>query len=1552
MIKKLLTIIPMLIINIIILVSCGSTESPKTSTDSPKTSSTEKEKYVFDRIEWADDFSSAKAIYKGTIDSTKTYEIRLSQISVEKTESTCTKYGSIVCSAAVDGKTYTKNIELPLASHEYEEEVKAPTFEEKGYTRHTCKVCGYYYDDNETDKLEHNYSEKWLYTEEGHYHACIDEGFESLKCNEEKHKFNDVVVLPTYDTKGYTRHTCEVCGYYYDDKFVDELEHNYSKDWSYNETNHYHSCIDEGYEALTNGEEKHKFLVDESAIESASLDDFDFTYMDDSKTYEISKYRGTSKKIIIPSSYNGISITSIGDNAFKYNDSLETIVIGGNIDRLGDFAFYGCLNLKNVYILNKKVISIGSDEFGSTWDASDFFIYVPEYLINEYNAITADYWQFYCASKGKITSLNSQNLYDYSCSVCGYKFNKSSDETEHNYSNEWSYDEISHYHTCLDEGYESLKTDENNHNFSVSILNPTFESKGYTRHTCEVCGYYYDDSETDKLEHNYSNEWSYNETNHFHSCIDEGYEELKSNLEEHSIVDEVINPTFEDEGYIRHICSVCGYYYDDNEVEVLQHNYSKEWSCDENNHYHSCIDEGYEDLHNNQASHIYERWNVTKNPTTLEKGLKERTCSVCGYKEIEEIDILPPYKITLDLNGGTSEAITTTSITITHLDKSFFKFDLYKENYKFKGWEVNNTQVFDKNGNIVNEIDLEDNLTFKAIFAEEVTLTINYSLYNPKTNSLIKKYDDALSDFGDISKTDDYAWNTQVNLHANLNEGYTFVGWYYNGIELSSQTDYNYMMWDTNITIEARIKYTIYNLTVYSNKTDLGKVMIREGYSQVFYDTQTLTNYYTESITIVANTLTETRYLGWFNENNALVSTNAVYTFDMPNRNYILQAKWNDFLITYELNGGINDNDNPSSYDINMSNIILKNPTKEGYTFVGWYYNNELITEINIQNKCDMLIEARWECYTLTTQINNSKAGTITEYCEKKITSGDEVTIIAVSNPGYTWIGWYDENNQLTDELSYTFNMPSKSITYEARWNANTNTSYKVEHYKQNIEDDEYTLFETDNLTGTTDTLTEGEVNVYKGFASPTISQANIDGDGSRVIKLYYIRNKYIVDLNRNNTNAGIVSGAGSIKYEKEITIEAITNPGYTFNGWYMNGELYNENSSFILNVGVENVSFEARWTTNKYAIIIDNQAEGATITGITSGNEYECNSLLTLTASNIPSGYTARWSRSDDIVYSGNTYSFNVPAETITITITTRPYTRNNNVIYFGTYPQNRVTNENLINELNGLSGSLPTSNMTYNWTDYNYYILSNVTSYMYYQDIDYDNDGTYDYRGVYFTQYRPYIFSNGSTTYSSNGYNTNTIYWFSYQPVRWKILSEENGKAFLIADLILDSQEFYPSDSSSAFSHNDGTGYANNYELSQIRKFLNEVFYNTAFNESLKSLIETTTVDNSATSSISDYACNNTEDKIFLLSYKEAKTYFISDVARETNPSEYARCQGCSVYGSWWLRSPDDYSASCAYYVQHDGNVSNASYYGYRTYLDVGVTSCGIRPACWITL
>lgn len=297
-------------------------------------------------------------------------------------------------------------------------------------------------------------------------------------------------------------------------------------------------------------------------------------------------------------------------------------------------------------------------------------------------------------------------------------------------------------------------------------------------------------------------------------------------------------------------------------------------------------------------------------------------------------------------------------------------------------------------------------------------------------------------------------------------------------------------------------------------------------------------------------------------------------------------------------------------------------------------------------------------------------------------------------------------------------------------------------------------------------------------------------------------------------------------------------------------------------------------------------------------------------------------------------------------------PYKKKDNYIYFGYYPQTKVEDNKIIDKLNKKSGSLPDSSNLYNWKDCNYYIQSNVESFMYYIDIDLNSDGLNDYRGIFFTKYRPEYTENESSSSNSvqydNGYFTNTVYWFKYEPIKWRIREEHDGKALLASDLIIDSSDFYPTSEEDKFEHNGGVGYANNYELSNVRKWLNNDFYNLAFNNQEKSIIVDELVDNSVDKTdrnAEKYTCNNTTDHIFLLSFYESMNE--TNDSRLAKGTDYAKAQGLlcddNVYGYYRLRSPDSCGPTYLWTVMSDGTVRGGS---------ALYTCFGTRPALWIKL
>lgn len=116
------------------------------------------------------------------------------------------------------------------------------------------------------------------------------------------------------------------------------------------------------------------------------------------------------------------------------------------------------------------------------------------------------------------------------------------------------------------------------HSYSLSVIDPTEAEKGYTLHTCSICGDAYKDNYTDYKEdepihtHTYSSEITKNPT-----CTEKGIKEYKCKCGDiytedipatgHKYVETVVDPTITEKGYTLHTCSNCGFFYKDNYTE-------------------------------------------------------------------------------------------------------------------------------------------------------------------------------------------------------------------------------------------------------------------------------------------------------------------------------------------------------------------------------------------------------------------------------------------------------------------------------------------------------------------------------------------------------------------------------------------------------------------------------------------------------------------------------------------------------------------------------------------------------------------------------------------------------------------------------------------------------------------------------------------------------------------------------------------------------------------------------------------------------------------------
>ena len=311
--------------------------------------------------------------------------------------------------------------------------------------------------------------------------------------------------------------------------------------------------------------------------------------------------------------------------------------------------------------------------------------------------------------------------------------------------------------------------------------------------------------------------------------------------------------------------------------------------------------------------------------------------------------------------------------------------------------------------------------------------------------------------------------------------------------------------------------------------------------------------------------------------------------------------------------------------------------------------------------------------------------------------------------------------------------------------------------------------------------------------------------------------------------------------------------------------------------------------------------------------------------------------------------------------------------VIEFGSYPQTEVKDSATVMALNAAPGL---------WQSYRYYIGTdgydgqmNESDFMQYRDVTYNGQR---YRGVQFSKFRPGWTTVPSTAQTSaqddNGYLTGIVYWFLYEPLKWRVL--DPGTGLVLCESLIDSQPFHNYHLSSGQDYYELTAvwgaayngyYVNNYQHSDLRKWLNSDFEDLAFTAAQKDAVKVTKLDNRAYAPERDrYDSSVTNDRVFVLSYQDMQNTAYGfqadpkaeDPARLAKGTDYAKCQGLDAHAwqnghsPWLLRTAGLWTyAICT--VTHQGTViyhegtTDRTFYGVRPAITLDLTKYALLNA-----
>lgn len=159
---------------------------------------------------------------------------------------------------------------------------------------------------------------------------------------------------------------------------------------------------------------------------------------------------------------------------------------------------------------------------------------------------------------------------------------------------------------------------------------------------------------------------------------------------------------------------------------------------------------------------------------------------------------------------------------------------------------------------------------------------------------------------------------------------------------------------DSSVSSKKLAKLTTYKITFKSNggKGSMSKQSMAKGVSTAISKNKFSKKYYT--------------FAGWNTKANGKGKSYKNKQKIKLTKNITLYAQWKltKYKITYKLNGGKNAKKNPTAYTYKTSTIKLKNPTRKGYVFKGWYLDKKFkkkVTVINKGSSGNKTLYAKWK---------------------------------------------------------------------------------------------------------------------------------------------------------------------------------------------------------------------------------------------------------------------------------------------------------------------------------------------------------------------------------------------------------------------------------------------------------------------------------------------------------------------------------------------------------------------------------------------------------------
>ena len=545
------------------------------------------------------------------------------------------------------------------------------------------------------------------------------------------------------------------------------------------------------------------------------------------------------------------------------------------------------------------------------------------------------------------------------------------------------------------------------------------------------------------------------------------------------------------------------------------------------------------------------------------------------HKHIYAKWIANKVTVSYNANGGTGE-MSDSELTYNGAAQELKENAFSRTGYTFAGWK-------DKNGNTFTNIPA-------SYFTEEEKELTLYAQWN--VNSYALSYN---SNGGTAKEAVNVNYGEELGdyLPAIVKTGYTFEGWYYDA-EFKDAAQATDTMPAEAITLYAKWTVNSYTITLKYNDASTEDTVL-----DINYDA----DYVLPTPTWNGHT-----FAGWYNGENKWNNTGKY----LLTENVILNAHWDlvNYSITYNLNGGNNSTLNPTEYNYDSETIALANPSRTGYTFLGWFSTSTFeeetrVTSILTHSYGDVELYAKWVANKVTVSYNaNEGEGTMTDSELTYNGAAQELKENAFSRTGYTFAGWKDKNgNTFTNIPASYFTEANRSLELFAQWtankvtviyNGNGATSGEMNSNEFTYDGNNHPL--ASNAFSRTGYHFLGWNTQADGKGENVTSILAGDFDATKTINLYaqWVKNVVVVTFNKNSDKA--TGGLEPQHYDYDPNGCSISNIaqffdrfGYQLVGWFdADGNEYTFIPAGYFTEANRSLTLYARWQAMKVKYIVE----------------------------------------------------------------------------------------------------------------------------------------------------------------------------------------------------------------------------------------------------------------------------------------------------------------------------------------------------------------------------